>query len=113
MNEFQSQKISDPAKSACFPVGLDNVSHCLLTGDTIATSGGSSMEVGVLLTARLSNFETWQLFLKKMQVPGAELLALEPQDNSRPHGGSAAGNLLWLFQSLYRTYSRTRELLEV
>ena len=113
MNEFQSQKISDPAKSPCFPVGLDNASHCLLITDNINTSGGSSMEVGVLLTERLSNFETWQLFLKKMQVPGAELLALESQDNGRPRGGSAAGNLLWLFQSLYRTYSRTRELVEV
>jgi hypothetical protein len=71
------------------------------------------MEVGVLLAERLSNVETWQIFVKKMHIPGAELLALDSQDNGRPRGGSAAGNLLWLFQSLYRTYSRTRELVEV
>jgi len=71
------------------------------------------MEVGVLLTDRLSNLDTWQTFLKKLQLPGAELLALEAQDGGRQRSSSAAGNLLWLFQSLYRTYSRTRELVEV
>ena len=113
VQEFQSKTESDPAKSPCFPVGLKNTSHCLLTAGMVPTSSGLSMEVGVLLMERLSNLETWQTFLRKMQLPGAELLALESQDGGRQRGSSAAGNLLWLFQSLYRTYSRTRELLEV
>ena len=110
---FQNQTKSDPTKSPCFPITLGNTSHCLLTAGMVPTSSGSSMEVGVLLTDRLSNLDTWQTFLKKLQLPGAELLALEAQDGGRQRSSSAAGNLLWLFQSLYRTYSRTRELVEV
>ena len=71
------------------------------------------MEVGVLLPERLADVESWQIFLKKLDIPDAQLLAAESQDIGRPRGGSAAGNLLWLIQSLYRTYSRTRALLEV
>ncbi len=71
------------------------------------------MEVGVLLRESLSSPEPWQRFLRTLQVPGAELLAFENQDNSCSSGGSAAGNLLWLAQSLGRTYSRTRELVKV
>lgn len=71
------------------------------------------MELGILLRNSLSSNEAWQKFLRKLHVPGAELLALENQDNTRSNGGSAAGNLLWLIQSLGRTYSRTRELVKV
>jgi hypothetical protein len=35
------------------------------------------------------------------------------ENQGTPEAASAAGNLLWLFQSLGRTYSRTRQLLEV
>ena len=71
------------------------------------------MELGVLLQESLSNTSSWQAFLHKLHVPGAELLAFENQDGSRSSGGNAAGNLLWLMQSLGRTYSRTRELVKV
>jgi hypothetical protein len=72
----------------------------------------SSVEIGVLLPEALNSLESWHNFLKKTDVPGAELLAFETQETAA-RGGSAAGNLLWLVQTLGRTYSRTRELIKV
>ena len=69
------------------------------------------MEIGILLSESLRNVKPWHTLLKKMDIPDAKLLALETQD--RDHGGSAAGNVVWLLRSLGRTYSRTRELLKV
>ena len=94
-------------------MGEKSGSTCLLTAANIPIPSQLSIEIGVLLRESLSNPEPWQKFLKRLQVPGAELLAFESPDNSRSSGGSAAGNLLWLAQTLGRTYSRTRELIKV
>jgi hypothetical protein len=72
----------------------------------------SSVEIGVLLPESFNTLEAWHAFLKGTDVPGAELLAFETQEIVAC-GGSAAGNLLWLIQTLGRTYSRTRELVKV
>lgn len=71
------------------------------------------MEIGVLLSESLNNSESWRSFLKEMQIPDAELLAKENLDSAFSRGGNAAGNLLWLFQSLGRTYSQIKELIKV
>jgi hypothetical protein len=110
IDQFQSTSLS-ASNSPCFPV--QGKSHCLLTSGSVPTLNQLSMELGILLRNSFSSNDSWQKFLRKLHVPGAELLAFENQDNSQSNGGSAAGNLLWLIQSLGRTYSRTRELVEV
>ena len=114
IDKFRSRTLLDASGSPCFPVSGDKgASTCLLTSANVPTSSQPSIELGVLLRESFSSPEPWQKLLKKFHVPGAELLAFESQDNSRSSGGSAAGNLLWLAQSLGRTYSRTRELIKV
>ena len=114
MYELRSKSTSGASSSPCFPVqGEMGTSVCLFTTANVTTSTQPSFELGVLLQNSLANFDPWQKFLRKLQVPGAEVVSLESQDASRSNGGSAAGNLLWLIQSLGRTYSRTRELIKV
>jgi hypothetical protein len=108
------QSFQSKSSSPCFPIReRENASHCLFTASTVSTSNLLSVEIGVLLSESLSNFESWQNFLKQMHIPGAQLLEFESGDNTRSDGGSAAGNLVWLVQSLYHTYSRTAELVKV
>jgi hypothetical protein len=79
----------------------------------VPESTPSSVEIGVLLPQSLNNLEAWHAFVQEMNVTGAELLAFESQGNSLARGGSAAGNLVWLLQSIVNTYSRTSELVKV
>jgi hypothetical protein len=79
----------------------------------ITGSQGPSKQINVLLSESLNNFDSWLKFLKNMDIPSAKLAGYEGQDQTFTRGGSAAGNLLWLIQSIGKTYSRTRELLEV
>jgi hypothetical protein len=90
---------------------VDGASQCLVTTAVVPDSPASA-EIGVLLPESFNSLEAWHVFLKGLGVPGAELLAFETQEIVA-RGGSAAGNLLWLIQTLGRTYSRTRELLKV
>jgi len=101
-------QLANPETSPCFPINdkADSQS-CLLN---IVSSFPSASELGDLLQHPYTDFRKWQSFVKSLQLPGAEIVALESQ--LATDSGSAAGNLLWLFQSLGRTYSRTRELLE-
>jgi hypothetical protein len=65
------------------------------------------------LQESFNNINAWQKALKKINVPRAEFIAVEGGEAAPRRGGSAAGNLLWLAQSIMNTYSRTRELINV
>jgi hypothetical protein len=109
---IKGQSSSRASESPCFPVSADSkTSQCLLTTAAVPGSSSQSAEFGVLLRESLNNNEAWQKFLRKLQLPGAKLL--QSPDNAPRGGGTVTGNLVWLFQSLIRTYSRTRELLKV
>jgi hypothetical protein len=103
---------SGTSEYPCFPTQNDSgSSQCLVTTATIADSSPPSTEIGILLQQSVDNVEAWQKFLRKIQLPDAELL--QGLNSVSRRGGSVAGNLVWLFQSLISTYSRTRELVQV
>jgi hypothetical protein len=109
---FSQFKDTQTLSPPCFILETANgASQCLVTTAVLPDSP-SSVEISVLLPESLNTLEAWHASLKGMDVPGAELLAFETQEIVA-RGGSAAGNLLWLIQTLGRTYSRTRELLKV
>jgi hypothetical protein len=114
LKQFQSSSPVDATSPSCFPIrGSDNQYQCLVTTASVAGSLGSSKEINVLLPESLNNFDSWLRFLKHFDIPDTQLIAYEGQDQTFRRGGSAAGNLLWLIQSIGKTYSRTRELVEV
>jgi hypothetical protein len=115
IEQLQEKFLQDPSKPVCFPIRApaDNASACLITTAPFPDPSASLTEIGILLSPSFSNVDVWRLFLRKIQVAGAKLLSPEGADFARPRGGSAAGNLLWLLQSLARTYTRTRELVKV
>jgi hypothetical protein len=113
VNQFYdaASQTSDPP---CFLIkNRDGSSHCLLDTTPVPDSNPALVEIRVLLPELLNNLESWQTYLRTMDVTGAELSTFENQDNTLARGGSAAGNLVWLIQSIGNTYSRTRELLQV
>jgi hypothetical protein len=113
-DHFFPKSASNAFDTPCFLIhGDGNSSHCLLTIARIPESNPPSSELGILLSESFNTIESWQMFLKNIKIPNAELLAFESRDDIRPRGGNAAGNLLWVLQSLGRTYYRTRELLKV
>lgn len=105
---------NDATSSSCFPIRDSNNQYkCQITSTSVAGSLGSSKEINVLLPESLNNFNSWLRFLRNLEIPDAQLVAYEGQDQTFRRGGSAAGNLVWLVQSIGKTYSRTRELVEV
>jgi len=106
-------KSAGSSKPIFFPIQEYNTSvpSCLYTIAEIPDVTLSAWEIGILLSDSLRGVESWPDYLKRLQIPGLRLLAPESQGVSQ--GGTAAGNLLWLLQSLGRTYSRTRELVKV
>lgn len=79
----------------------------------VPESNPASVEIGVLLPESLNNLDSWQTYLSTMHVTGAKFATFGNQGDALARGGSAAGNLVWLVQSIGNTYSRTRELLQV
>lgn len=79
----------------------------------VPESNPASVEIGVLLPESLNNLDSWQTYLSTMHVTGAKFSTFGNQGDALARGGSAAGNLVWLVQSIGNTYSRTRELLQV
>jgi hypothetical protein len=73
------------------------------------------MEIGLLLPESLNNIKAWLAFLKTIHITDAQLLFNDnPDPEMNAHrSGNAAGNLLWLFQSLRKTVTLTRELVKV
>ena len=67
----------------------------------------------MLLCDDLNTTESWQTFLTELEIPKTELLVSGSQVSIDSLGGSAAGNLLWILESLAQTYSRTKELIQV
>ena len=114
LKQFESSSSGDATSPACFPIrASDGQYQCLVTTASVPESAGSSKEINILLPESLNNFDSWLKFLKRVDIRDAQLIAYEGQDQTFRRGGSAAGNLLWLVQSIGKTYSRTRELVEV
>jgi hypothetical protein len=90
----------------------DKADSCVLSVVSAPDSSSYAAELGVLLHHPYTFVEHWESFVRSLDLSNAEMVPLNKQ-NVPDSGSSAAGNLLWLFQSLGRTYSRTRELLEV
>lgn len=106
-------RLQDGARetSPCFAME-EKPDSCLLNVISTPDSSSCATELGVLLQYPYTDVRTWESFVRSLHLSNAEMVPLENQ-NSPDSGSSAAGNLLWLLQSLGRTYSRTRELLDV
>jgi hypothetical protein len=65
------------------------------------------VRIGVLLSDSFST--RWNDFIQQIHVPGAKIIAADNMESE----ASAASNLLWVFQRLSQTYSRTAELVKV
>jgi hypothetical protein len=108
---IQNNSFPRTPENPCFPVEDGRVTKCLVTTAEISSSNPPSKEFGILLKESFNSVETWQHFLEQAHISGAELL--HGRDAAAQRGGSVAGNLVWLFQSLVNTYSRTIELVKV
>jgi hypothetical protein len=103
----------ESGKPACFKISLDSETFIHPTTTTLKPSESSLREIGVLLCDDLNTTESWQTFLTELEIPKTELLVSGSQVSTDSLGGSAAGNLLWILESLSQTYSRTKELIQV
>jgi hypothetical protein len=108
---IQNNSLPRTPEDPCFPMEDGRASKCLVTTANIPGSNPPLKEIGILLKESFNSVEAWQHFLKQVPLSGVELL--HGQDTAPQRGGSVAGNIVWLFQSLVNTYSRTIELVKV
>lgn len=114
VSELEHRLLLENSKSPCFPVRNDNGTYdCVMMTAPVSSLKPEFKEIGALLPETLHNINAWLAFLKTLQISDAQLLSIDNAESGPQRGGNAAGNFLWLFQSLGKTVTRTRELVKV